>query len=398
MSDFCGENEGEDRSCDYDDSNLNWSPERERDEDLMQVKEDDDDLQDGDIDIFVDNMEAEDGEPEQEQEEEGEEKEEEEESPKTIEKKAQISNNNSYNNSPFRKRNRIIIHIGYTKYDVIKDVAKNEFKFKTTRDDEADWDLLWVDIGIISDRLAKLAPHQKINHFPGMYSLARKNNLARNLSRMRKIFPKEYRFFPPTWQLPSEWSEFRAQFNRKKAKTFIVKPEASCQGIGIFLTRNYEDIPFGEHLVAQRYLHKPYLIDGLKFDLRIYVLLYGCNPLRIFMFKEGLARFSTEKYISPLNSNLNNLFMHLTNYAINKNSENFVFNEDADNAHYGHKRSLESIWEHIDANGGDSGKVIKTIQKSIIKTLCSAQPTLAHLYSTAQPNDFDNDSCFEILG
>ena len=46
--------------------------------------------------------------------------------------------------------------------------------------------------------------------------------------------------------------------------------------------------------MVQRYLHKPFLIDGLKFDMRIYVLLYGVDPLRIFVFKEGLARFATE--------------------------------------------------------------------------------------------------------
>jgi len=34
-----------------------------------------------------------------------------------------------------------------------------------------------------------------------------------------------------------------------------------------------------------RYMHKPFLIDGLKLDLRIYVLLAGIDPLRIYIFK-----------------------------------------------------------------------------------------------------------------
>lgn len=37
-------------------------------------------------------------------------------------------------------------------------------------------------------------------------------------------------------------------------------------------------------MVAQRYLAKPYLIDNLKFDLRVYVFLYGVDPLRIFVY------------------------------------------------------------------------------------------------------------------
>lgn len=107
------------------------------------------------------------------------------------------------------------------------------------------------------------------------------------------------------------------------------------------MTRNFDNINPLEHYVAQRYLHKPYLIDGLKFDLRVYVLITSVAPLRVFIYKEGLARFATSNYVSPVGSNLNNLYMHLTNYAINKDSENFKQNEGRDDQ--GHKRSLTAI-------------------------------------------------------
>ena len=42
------------------------------------------------------------------------------------------------------------------------------------------------------------------------------------------------------------------------------------------------------------------------------------------MYKDGLARFATCQYQKPHENNLDNLFMHLTNYAINKDSENYV--------------------------------------------------------------------------
>ena len=65
------------------------------------------------------------------------------------------------------------------------------------------------------------------------------------------------------------------------------------------------------------------MIDGFKFDLRIYVLLMGVNPLRIYIFKDGLARFATVPYCKPNATNLGDLNMHLTNYAINKDHEDF---------------------------------------------------------------------------
>ena len=78
------------------------------------------------------------------------------------------------------------------------------------------------------------------------------------------------------------------------------------------------------------YLDDPYLIDGLKFDLRIYVLIFGVHPLRIYIYNDGLARFATTPYESVQTGDIKNLFMHLTNYSINKNSEDYVQNENFD--------------------------------------------------------------------
>lgn len=49
---------------------------------------------------------------------------------------------------------------------------------------------------------------------------------------------------------------------------------------------------------------QPFLIDGFKFDMRIYVLITSCDPLRIFMYEEGLARFATMPYVEPSHNNL----------------------------------------------------------------------------------------------
>jgi tubulin polyglutamylase TTLL6/13 len=100
--------------------------------------------------------------------------------------------------------------------------------------------------------------------------------------------------------------------------------------------------------VVQRYMHKPYLIDGLKFDMRIYVFVYGVDPLRVYVFREGLARFATQEYTCPGRGNMDNLFMHLTNYAINRNADNFEANDGAEGeADTGHKRTVTAVLSHI---------------------------------------------------
>jgi hypothetical protein len=83
----------------------------------------------------------------------------------------------------------------------------------------------------------------------------------------------------------------------------------------------------------------------------------------------GLARFATEYYQSPLNSNLDNLYMHLTNYAINKHNQKFQQNEDEEEDDQGHKRSLRAILKMLKDEGHDTERLMKEIKDIIVKTL-----------------------------
>jgi len=91
----------------------------------------------------------------------------------------------------------------------------------------------WVDVSTIHERFRSIQPWQIVNHFPGMPNIARKNRMGQNLNRMLKLFPKEYAFYPKTWVLPGEISDFRQQFdnfgNSINNKIFIIKPDAGCQ-------------------------------------------------------------------------------------------------------------------------------------------------------------------------
>ena len=106
------------------------------------------------------------------------------------------------------------------------------------------------------------------------------------------------------------------------------------------------------------------------------MLVFGVNPLRLYVYEEGLARFATVAYETPCSKNMNNMFMHLTNYAINKNSDSFKQNESIDGGGKSHKRSLSQIYKLLRMRGHDVDKLKGEIDDLIIKTMITAQPTL----------------------
>jgi len=44
------------------------------------------------------------------------------------------------------------------------------------------------------------------------------------------------------------------------------------------------------------------LVNGLKFDLRIYIAITSINPLRIYFYEDGLARFATEEFTMDIDN------------------------------------------------------------------------------------------------
>lgn len=142
---------------------------------------------------------------------------------------------NAINIKP-KKKDKIVINLKYTQYDIIGDVAK-EMDYKVTRTDKTEYDIIWFDLPPVNNVLSKLKKFQRINHFPGMSQVSNKSNLGRNLSRMQKLHPNGYSFFPQTWLLPSELHELKNYSKNNPKDTFICKPEHMSQGKGIYLIK-----------------------------------------------------------------------------------------------------------------------------------------------------------------
>uniref|UniRef100_A0A3Q3MZN8 Tubulin tyrosine ligase-like family, member 7 n=1 Tax=Mastacembelus armatus TaxID=205130 RepID=A0A3Q3MZN8_9TELE len=280
-------------------------------------------------------------------------------------------------------------------------IVINEMDFIKTRDDDETANLIWNDSAVQHEKIAELRNYQRINHFPGMGEICRKDCLARNMSKMIKCQPQEYSFIPKTWIFPAEYTQFQnyvKELRRKrKQKTFIVKPANGAMGHGISLIRNCEKLPAQEHFIVQEYLDKPFLMEGYKFDLRIYILVTSCDPLRIFLYNDGLVRMGTEKYHAPSEANLSQLYMHLTNYSVNKHNENFERDETVDK---GSKRSISWFTEFLRTNDYDVTKFWGDISELVVKTLIVAEPHVLHAYRMCRPGQppGSDSVCFEVLG
>ncbi len=107
--------------------------------------------------------------------------------------------------------------------------------------------------------------------------------------------------------------------------------------------------------------------------------------------------------------------MHLTNYAIQKRSEDFLRDEESGTKRYfktklTHScswfkiiinlfiRRITTINQWLQKNGYDVNRLWADIDDVIIKVLIAAYPVLKHSYRTCFANHFRGSACFEILG
>ena len=162
------------------------------------------------------------------------------------------------------------------------------------------------------DYLGKLQPFQRCNHFPGSFALGRKDALARNINRHRRLLKSdqrgEFAFFPDTFVLPEDRESLlqRAQSDKKRSGSdddsqlpnfWILKPCASSCGRGIRVLSDPTTISEQKKCVVQRYIANPLVLsNGFKFDCRIYVLVsfsvvFVCGNNFLFCRSRASIRF-----------------------------------------------------------------------------------------------------------
>uniref|UniRef100_A0A672SGJ2 Tubulin--tyrosine ligase-like protein 5 n=1 Tax=Sinocyclocheilus grahami TaxID=75366 RepID=A0A672SGJ2_SINGR len=257
-----------------------------------------------------------------------------------------------------------------------------------------DFNLMWTGSHLKPYLLRSLQDFQKVNHFPRSYELTRKDRLYKNIQRMQQTHGlQNFHIVPQTFVLPAEFQEFSSSFSKDKG-AWIIKPVASSRGRGIYLVSSPSQIPLDENILVSRYISNPLLIDGFKFDVRLYVLVTSYDPLLIYLYEEGLARFATVKY-DHATANIKNQFMHLTNYSVNKKSSDYVSCDDPEVEDYGNKWSMSAMLRYLRQEGKDTTLLMGQIEELIIKALLSAEIHIATACKMFVPH---RCNCFELYG
>uniref|UniRef100_K3W656 Tubulin-tyrosine ligase family protein n=1 Tax=Globisporangium ultimum (strain ATCC 200006 / CBS 805.95 / DAOM BR144) TaxID=431595 RepID=K3W656_GLOUD len=262
------------------------------------------------------------------------------------------------------------------------------------------WNLLWTWSKPRVERKTLLA-WQKVNHFQHAKALTRKDCLKKNMGKYLAMGGKmkaAYDVIPLTFILPQEYIAFVQAYQDKSARLankdgsthkniWIMKPVALSRGRGISLVNDLSQVVYGEQVVIQEYIANPLLLDGYKFDLRLYVLVTSFNPLEAFFYDEGFVRMCTRQYED---SDLSNLFVHLTNSSIQKENQEAIktsnnpINAAAGEEVGGTKMTLAYLWRRLEAMGADVEKVKNEIIEVILKSLMCGEDHIPF-----QVNSFD---------
>ncbi|XP_043418762.1 probable tubulin polyglutamylase TTLL1 isoform X4 [Prionailurus bengalensis] len=302
--------------------------------------------------------------------------------------------------------------------DIEKSVLINNFEKRgwVQVTENEDWNFYWMSVQTIRNVFSvetgyRLSDDQIVNHFPNHYELTRKDLMVKNIKRYRKELEKEgsplaekdengkylyLDFVPVTYMLPADYNLFVEEFRKSPSSTWIMKPCGKAQGKGIFLINKLSQIKkwsrdsktssfvtqsTKEAYVISLYINNPLLIGGRKFDLRLYVLVSTYRPLRCYMYKLGFCRFCTVKY-TPSTSELDNMFVHLTNVAIQKHGEDY-------NHIHGGKWTVNNLRLYLESTRGKevTGKLFDEIHWIIVQSLKAVAVNASPSLTSSTAND-----------
>ena len=190
----------------------------------------------------------------------------------------------------------IVANVKGTRYALIKEVMLDRLGW-TLSPERGKAELIWTDRPLSQEAYRRLRSSQAVNAFPEVDLVCSTTNLCYTLAKLRRLFPEEFQFLPFSWPLPAQFDQLDAYLDSAEWVIAHVRGERARLGNSI------QTFAKGQDCLVQKYVDRPLLINGFKFDLRVYVVIVKLKPLQAYIYKQGLVRFASEPYqpVSLLN-------------------------------------------------------------------------------------------------
>jgi len=240
-----------------------------------------------------------------------------------------------------------------------------------------------------------------INKFQKKYSFLitsefyHKDILYKNYIKMKKLFNDDYNYMSETYCYPREQNQIYIKFNNYSLdinNLWLVKPVAKSVGAGIhFFTSLKEEINKGEQFLITKFISNLDLIDNKKYDLRLYVLLSGLKPLRIYLYKKGLVRRASSTF-NITKEEIQDKYMFLTNTGINQKNEKYIFPHEYNDSK-ANIWNLDTYKNYLKSKNVDYDVIFEKIKDITIKSVISFQKKLS-----SRNKDINDRNVYTLLG
>ena len=296
----------------------------------------------------------------------------------------------------------INIKLGHNQY---KSVTIEELGYQHIRNSQS-----YIHIELTPIQSSNIKMHNKLEF---NQHLTNKKGLYRSMKNYYEaIGANIFEYIPLTFHIQQgesdpEFINFIKAFNEinqeksitRSQNVWIIKPgENSNRGQGITVCNTLDQIKSlinsnnprssteKRTYIIQKYLEKPFLIHKRKFDFRCYGLITSFNGiLQGYFYSDGYLRTTSCEYnIKEISNN----FMHLTNDAIQKYSEDYGKFEDANKLSY---RDFQRYLDHYCQE-----KKINFIKDILPKIKNLAKDTMQSVFLKIDPNR--RLHCMEIFG
>jgi hypothetical protein len=242
--------------------------------------------------------------------------------------------------------------------------------------------VVWHDSLNNARYFTSLRAWQVINRIPSMQILCRKVSFTYLMKQISDFFPSLYTFYPQSFNLPMELEAFE-RARAGSDRTFIIKPDTGSLGQGIEFVEPGQPFNCPSALnVAQEYIES-YLIDNRKFDLRVYCLVASLRPLRIYVYRDGVARFCAEEAGSK------SPFARITNVGLNKEHEDVVMGDIS--------QLISDVFARLEREGVDTDAIWTRIDEVVVLSIFSGVTRLQHS-EKAMGLHTTYARCFQLLG